>query len=215
MTTPNVNNPRPLPPSNNANINISNSNFNFRSFNLENNLNSNNSSENSNNKKLKKIDKLKVLIWNPNKLYGKFEGFNDLCKKKKPDIIGISELKCNTPELNYVVSRLNEAIENHRIKYKYEYVAKIRKLENGRENNNGGGSAILIRSDLVWSEIKITTNLEAVGIQISCNNMYIQIFNWYYPPNQNEIDASLLTWIANRYKNYLIIGDCDRNLFRH
>jgi len=203
MPNPNVNNPCPLPSSNNAQINTSDNNSNFLTLNLVNNLTLNN----SNKKKLKKIDKLKVLIWNPNKLYGKFEGFNELCKKKKPDIIGISELKCNTPELNYVLSRLNEAIENHKIKFKYEYVAKIRKHENGRENNNGGGSAILIRNDLVWSEVKIAVNLEAVGVQIRCDNMYIQIFNWYYPPSQNEIDTSLLSWISSKYKNYLIIGD--------
>ena len=78
------------------------------------------------------------MIWNPNKLYGKFEGFNEVCKKKKPDIIGISELKCNTPELNYVMSSLNENLVGHKIKYAYDVVARIRKYANERENNHGG-----------------------------------------------------------------------------
>ena len=69
------------------------------------------------------------------------------------------------------MARLNESIANHKIKYKYEYVDKIRKHENGRENNNGGGSAILIRSDLVWSKSKSRSTLKQLAFKLAATTL--------------------------------------------
>ena len=59
----------------------------------------------------------------------------------------------------------------------------------------------------MWTKLKIDLDDEIVGIQLKCNSTNIQIFNWYNPPNQRELNTNLLSWIASRYKNYLLMGD--------
>ena len=103
-------------------------------------------------KHYKKIENNKyfsVVHWNCNGIKSKIEELIVFCNENKPDFISLNEIKCNQMEAN---NNLN--IKN------YNYLHKT------RNNNLGGGVAILIKNTIVFEKLDLDViNSEIIGIK--------------------------------------------------
>ena len=78
--------------------------------------------------------------------------------------------------------------------------------ENDLNNQNRGGSALLIRNDIAHSHLTLNTPLEAVAIQIKLGRVYT-ICSLYLSPN-SELSNNHLTDLYNQLpKPFLLLGD--------
>ncbi len=73
---------------------------------------------------------LSVLHWNCNGLTSKIDQLKSYLLKKKPDIVSLNEIKCNTNSAIFNLNMLN-----------YNSIFKV------REGNMGGGVALLINKN--------------------------------------------------------------------
>ena len=99
----------------------------------------------SNDKKirLKKIEKLKILQWNCNSITGKCSGLRLLVNKQKPDVIILTEIKCNTALASLFLDKFPE----------FDSQLYLR-------DEDGGGAAILVDKALSYKKINIPTILK-------------------------------------------------------
>jgi len=145
-------------------------------------------------KHLKKIENNKnfsVVHWNCNGIKSKIEELIVFCNENKPDFISLNEIKCNQMEAN---NNLN--IKN------YNYLHKT------RNNNLGGGVAILIKNTIVFEKLDLDViNSEIIGIKIELKNkIKLHLFSYYNPPS-SMLDPKIFENIEEKYEHYLICGD--------
>ena len=150
---------------------------------------------------LKKKDKFKVMTWNCNKISNKVSGFILLLLKETPDIIILTETKCNLAEENELMLKLEEDSRMRKKNLLYE-------IESQRRDENGGGVAILINKSIEYEKIDIDQfSEEATSITTKINGQPLAILAWYNAPNKNNINTEIIKWYDEKYKNYLIVGD--------
>ena len=165
------------------------------------NVNNNINSEKSCNKKIKKNKhqscknkknfNLTVLHWNCNGLKSKIDELETYLLSKRPDIVSLNELKCNNNEAIYNLNMLH-----------YNSIYKI------RNNNQGGGVALLINKKLKYEELDLDETQEIVGIKLKTNKNKndINIFSYYNAPDI-ILNKDLFDNIEKNYDNYLECGD--------
>ena len=162
------------------------------------------SNKNTINQKSKLIPSFKSLLWNCNRLINKQTLFNTIVRSEKPDVIALSELKCNNAEARHFLAMLNHSGKSG----DYEI------LFTTRENNPefGGGTALLSKKGLDKTDLDLNCfNEEVSGKIIKLNGTPVAIFSWYNPPNK-LLNCEFLKYIDSKYKNYLILGDLNAHL---
>ena len=189
---------------NNTNVN---SNINIQNHTNEKIANHQHNSEphsylHNKNKEFKKnttAPSFKVLLWNCNRLVNKITLLNDLLRVEKPDIIAISELKCNHAEARYYLPLVTQSNE---CDYEYAFTARNKNPE------FGGGSALLVKKGIDKIDIDLSQfeGEEICGKIIKIKGNPTAIFSWYNPPGK-QLSGALLRYIESKYQNFLILGD--------
>jgi hypothetical protein len=149
-------------------------------------------SSNDKKTKLKKIEKLKILQWNCNSITGKCLGLRLLINKQKPDIVVLTEIKCNTALASLFIDKFPE----------FDSQLFLR-------DEDGGGAAILIDKTLSYKKVNIPINfgVEAACIKVKINEKFAGIVAWYNKPSNNGISIEFLNWISSSMTEYLVCGD--------
>ena len=108
---------------------------------------------------------LKIYTWNAHSIYNKLSELRLLLYTKKPHLMCIQEV--------WHREGINPTFVNYRF------------LTNQRLNRQGGGTAVLLRSDLILLNDAIQAfpngNLEQQFLKIKADNSSIDILNLYNP----------------------------------
>jgi hypothetical protein len=141
--------------------------------------------------KNKKNFNLTVLHWNCNVLKSKIGELETYLLSKSPDIVSLSEIKCNNYEAIFNLNMLH-----------YNSIFKIRNDKQGRE------VALLINKKLKYEELNLDEAEEIVGINLKTNKKKndINIFSYYNAPDI-MLNKDLFDKIEKNYDNYLVCGD--------
>ena len=123
---------------------------------------------------------------------------NFISNETTQDIILLNEIKCNEYQANDLLNISG---------YNCEY--KIR-------NENGGGVAILIKSQIKYEVIENNWETEAIGIIIELNNSKLAIFSYYNRPSKkfdkNVLDSDFLKNLELEHKHLIICGDLNARI---
>ena len=135
-------------------------------------------------------NKLSIMQWNCQGLRAKYESLKILIHKNFPICISLQEIMLGQ----------NRLCPKEYFIYCNEHLA-----DEGRH----GGSALMIRQDIVHTKIPLQTNLQAVAVQI-CTKKKYAICSIYLPPN-NENDQNLKQDLDNLIdqlpRPFLLLGD--------
>ena len=142
---------------------------------------------------------LKIFHWNCNGLASKIKQLEQYLHTNKPDIISLNELKCNDLTANLLLQNTN-----------YNYTFKV------RDNNKGGGVALLIRKGIDYRIIDQNECDEIVGItvKIALNGSSFKptsIFSYYNRPN-NKLNEIWFKNITKEGNSNIILGDLNAKL---
>ena len=134
--------------------------------------------------------KLSILQWNCQGLRAKYESLKILINENFPICISLQETMIGQKRL----------CPKEYLFYHYEQPA-----DEGRH----GGSAILLRRDVVHTQLPLQTNLQAVAVQVFTKRKYT-VCSIYLPPS-NNIDETLKQDLDNLINQlpqpFLLLGD--------
>lgn len=132
---------------------------------------------------------IRILYWNADGIRSKITELLDLVSELSIDIVALSETRIS-PHFNlhtpgFTCYRQDKKPDGH-----------------------GQGVAILVKSDIIHTSLKIdiTQNLECIGIKIALSNHEIAFISAYQSPNLALLSTDLDT-IINAHSRTLIMGD--------
>ena len=116
-----------------------------------------------------------------------------------------SELCLLSQQYNPVAICLQETHINDESKVSFKGYTLYNKLDHSHERASGG-SSILIRNDIIHSPVKLTTNLQAIAVNITISFVFT-ICSIYAPPNK-RIDLQELEHLFSQIQGpVMILGD--------
>ena len=133
-------------------------------------------------------EQLTIITWNACTLTGKTDDLADTLTRQVIDIALIQETRLQ-PQTNFKIS-------NYKI-YKKD-----------RQNNQGGGTAILIKRSIKHHEINTTpqNQIETTAIQVKTKHGPINIISTYNPP-QKKLDTNGLDFYFKQNTPTILTGD--------
>lgn len=131
----------------------------------------------------------KIIQWNIDGLATHLEFLQKLVNDEKPDIICIQET--NFKDQSFI------KLKGYEINYK-------NRTECLRAS---GGVATYIKSNLNYSNIKVTSKLEAIATSVTIAGKNICICNVYIPDSYNLDNNGIPNLIAQLPKPFIIVGD--------
>ena len=134
-------------------------------------------------------NKNNIIQWNCRGMHPNFEEIKILCQELNPKVICLQETKLkasDTPKLR-------------------GYTPYFRNYIDGK--NACGGVAILVRSEILQSEIKINTPLQAAAARISLNDKSLTVCSVYIPPEHKLTKQELNNVIRQLPAPLILLGD--------